>query len=80
MSNRATQTEGGGENGSDRLKIKETLGMDLQRVCPSVNLTSFCKTLLFLSAWNPIGFAATHTLSTDHAHYVFNSSILCKTG
>lgn len=78
--NRATEKEGGGENGSDRLKRKQTLGMDLQRICPSINFTSFSKTLLFLLAWSPIGFAATHTLSTDHAHYVFNSSILCKTG
>lgn len=79
MSNRAKETEGGGKKGSGRLKRKQTLGMDLQRICPSVSLTSLSKTLLFLSAWNPIGLLP-HTLSTDHAHYVFNSSILCKTG
>lgn len=62
VSNRATEMEGGGENGSDRLKRKQTLGMDLQRICPSINLTSFSKALLFLSTRNPIGFAATHSL------------------
>lgn len=62
VSNRATEAEGGGEDGSDRLKRKQTLGMDLQRICPSIHLTSFSKTLLFLSARNPIGFAATHSL------------------
>lgn len=41
---------------------RNRLGMDLRRICPSINLTSFSKTLLFLSAWSPIGFAATRSL------------------
>lgn len=58
--NRATETEGGGENGSDRLKRKQT--GNGSTIHPSINLTSFSKTLLFLSAWSPIGFAATRSL------------------
>lgn len=80
MSNRAKETEGGGVNGSDRLKRKQTLGMDLQRICPSVNLTSISKTLVSSSQRGILLDLLPHTLSTDHAHNVFNSSILCKTG
>lgn len=79
VSVRATETEGGGEKGGVRLSRKQTLGMDLQRICPLVDLTSFSETLLSLPAWNPTWICC-HTLSTDHAHYVFNNSILCKTG
>lgn len=53
--------QGAQENGSDRLKRKQTPSMDPHRVCRQSNLTSFSKTLLFLLAWNPVGFAATHS-------------------
>lgn len=80
MSKRATEAEGGGVDGSDRLKRKQTLGMDLQRICPPVNLTSFSKTFVSSSQRGILLDLLPHPLSTDHAHYVFNSSILCKTG
>ena len=46
VSSSATETEGGGVNGSDRLQKKQTLGSDLRRIRPSVGLTSFSKTLI----------------------------------
>lgn len=58
--------QGGGDHGSDRLKRKQTWGMNPYMIYPSINLTSFSKTLLFLSAWNTIGFAATHALYRPH--------------
>jgi len=79
VSNRATETEGGEEYGSDRLKRKQT-GHGHDRGCvrqstslppPRPSSSSERGILLDLLP---------HTLSTDHAHYVFNGSILCKTG
>lgn len=80
MLNRAKKTEDGGVSGSDRLKRKQTLGTDLQRIRPSVNLTSVSKTLVSSSQRGILLDLLPHTLSTDHVHNVFNSSILCKTG
>lgn len=77
MLNRATEAEGGGVDGSDRLKRKQTLVW----ICRgAVNLISFSKTLVSSSQRGILLDLLPHTLSTDHTHYVFNSSILCKTG
>lgn len=78
-SRRQGNLDGRGENGNDRLKINVTPAMGPHQICcQSISLPS-----LRPSSSSPLGFLLDllpHTISTDHAHYVFNSSILCKTG
>lgn len=53
--------QGATENGSDRLKREQTPSMDPHRVCRQSTSLPSPTPLLFLSAWDPVGFAATHS-------------------